>query len=151
MIAASLDTNALAPAITGQARPESIPGELFRRWQGQAYREVLGEHLPVELARTFAKPYYRRRRSLREVERAFRTLRRRGDMTQITVSVVGVATHPEDDLVLATAVSGAADYLVTGDKGLPAVGRYGRVQLLTPRDFLAVLHEAKPPDDEAAD
>jgi predicted nucleic acid-binding protein len=50
-----------------------------------------------------------------------------------------VATHPEDDLVLATAVSAHADYLVTGDRKLQRLGSYQGVRILSPREFLAVL------------
>ena len=37
-------------------------------------------------------------------------------LTPLTAEVHGVATHPEDDLILATALSGQANYLVTGDR-----------------------------------
>ncbi len=57
-----------------------------------------------------------------------------------------MATHPEDDLVLATAVSAAADYLVTGDKQLQRLGGYHGVAIVSPRDFLALLQQ----QDESA-
>ena len=59
-------------------------------------------------------------------------------MVVITVEVSGVATHPEDDLVLAAAVSAGADYLVTGDKQLLKLGRYQGATILSPRDFAEV-------------
>ncbi len=57
----------------------------------------------------------------------------------ITVTVQGVASHPEDDLILATAVSARADYLVTGDRQLLALGTFQGVQIVSPRDFVAIL------------
>jgi predicted nucleic acid-binding protein len=42
-------------------------------------------------------------------------------------------------VILATAVSARADYLVTGDRQLLALGEYQGVQMVTPRDFLAIL------------
>ena len=60
-------------------------------------------------------------------------------MVPLTVQVAGVATHPEDDLILATAVSSGADYLVTGDRRLRAVGAYADVAILSPREFLTLL------------
>ena len=68
-------------------------------------------------------------------------MRHEAEVTPITVRVAGVATHPEDDLVLATAVSAGADYLVTGDRQLQKLGRHGSVTILSPRGFLALLHE----------
>jgi predicted nucleic acid-binding protein len=55
------------------------------------------------------------------------------------VEVSGVATHPEDDLILATAVAANATYLVTGDRKLRAVGNFRGVTILSPREFLATL------------
>ena len=53
----------------------------------------------------------------------------------------GVATHPEDDLILSTAIVSKADYLVTSDRQLLALGEYEGVRIITPRDFLTVLNE----------
>jgi uncharacterized protein len=61
----------------------------------------------------------------------------------ITVSVSGVATHPEDDLVLAAAVSAKVDYLVTGDANLRKVDRFQGVNILSPREFLFLLEQAE--------
>ena len=51
-------------------------------------------------------------------------------------NVSGVASHPEDDLVLATAISGAAEYLVTGDRQLLALGTFRDIRIVTARQFL---------------
>ncbi len=65
-------------------------------------------------------------------------------LTPLTVEVHGVATHPEDDLILATALSGQADYLVTGDRQLLNLGSYQGVTILTPRSFLELLTSEDP-------
>jgi predicted nucleic acid-binding protein len=57
----------------------------------------------------------------------------------ITIVVEGVATHPEDDLILAIALSGGVDYLVTLDRQLLALESYGGVRILTPQAFFAIL------------
>lgn len=57
----------------------------------------------------------------------------------ITVSLTGVATHPEDDARLATALSGNIAYLVTGDHQLQQRGVYAGTRLLSPRQFLEIL------------
>jgi hypothetical protein len=64
----------------------------------------------------------------------------------ITVSVAGTATHPEDDLILATALSVGVDYLVTGDSKLQRLRSYQGVTILSPRAFLEAL-TAGPGDD----
>lgn len=68
-------------------------------------------------------------------------LREEAAITPIAVNVQGVATHPEDDVVLATAVSARVDYLVTGDKGLLQLEHDQDIVMLTPRAFLNVLEQ----------
>ena len=46
-----------------------------------------------------------------------------------------VCRDRDDDAVLAYAVEGAADYLVTGDKDLLALRRHRGVRIITPREF----------------
>jgi predicted nucleic acid-binding protein len=60
---------------------------------------------------------------------------------QITVEVHGLATHPEDDLILATEASARADHLVTGDRQLLALGSHAGALIVSPRQFLTVLQE----------
>lgn len=50
-----------------------------------------------------------------------------------------VCRDPSDDSLLGCAAAGDANYLVTGDGNLLAVGRYGGVTILTAREFLALL------------
>lgn len=46
-----------------------------------------------------------------------------------------VSRDPQDDAVLATALSGKVAYLVTGDKDLLVLKKFGRIQIVSPRDF----------------
>jgi predicted nucleic acid-binding protein len=55
------------------------------------------------------------------------------------VPVTGVASHPEDDVVLATALSGSAQYLVTGDHGLLELRTYRDLIIVSVHEFLATL------------
>jgi predicted nucleic acid-binding protein len=85
------------------------------------------------------RPYFRRRLTDEQVSAALTLLQSYATVTQLTVEVRGVATHPEDDAILSTAVSAAADYLVTGDRKLQALGNYKAVTIVSPRTFLEVL------------
>jgi putative PIN family toxin of toxin-antitoxin system len=95
-----------------------------------------------ELERTFQKPYFRRYLTAKQSARFLLLLRKRATVSPITVVVHGIATHPEDDRILATAISAKADYLVTGDTKLQRLGTYKAVTILSPRRFLeAPEHE----------
>ncbi len=138
MTAACGDTNLLASGIVGFRRRESTPGELLRRWRGGEYELVTSEPILAELLRTLALPYFALRINPLDVAELLPLLTQAA--VPITVTVTGVATHPEDDLVLATAVSAHAGYLVTGDQPFRRrVRSYQDVRLLSPREFLTVL------------
>jgi predicted nucleic acid-binding protein len=66
-------------------------------------------------------------------------LRTAAVVTPLTVDVTGVATHPLDDFILATAIASGAYYLVMGDRKLRAITAFQGVTILTPREFLARL------------
>ena len=131
MIVAVLDTNVLASAVAGLSQSESTPGELLRRWRANAFTLVVTEPILVELVRTLTNPYFAARLSRAEVESALAWLRVRASLQAITALVSGVATHPEDDAILATALSARADYLVTDDKRLLERVAYRGTSLLT--------------------
>jgi predicted nucleic acid-binding protein len=57
----------------------------------------------------------------------------------LTETMVGVATHPKDDPVLATAASARADFLVTGDHDLLRLGSFRGTVIVSARDYLAML------------
>jgi putative PIN family toxin of toxin-antitoxin system len=139
VIAVCLDTNVLVSGIVGSRHPKSTPGAVYRAWRDGAFILVVSEHILDEAARTLAEPYFRARLTPEETEEAVRSLRRRSRVTSLTVGVTGVASHHEDDLILATAVSGRADFLVTGDAALRGVGEYRGVTILGPRAFLEAL------------
>lgn len=42
-------------------------------------------------------------------------------------------------MIVATAVAAGADCLVTGDRHLLALGRYGGIRIVTPRQLLDLL------------
>jgi uncharacterized protein len=139
VIAAVLDTNVLASGIAGVARSESTPGELFRRWRTGAFILVVSEPILVELARTLTNPYFAARISPAEVEATLSRVHAEAQIHPMTVRVSGIATHPEDDLILSIALGASAKYLVTGDKKLQERVAYRGTLLLTPRQFLDVL------------
>lgn len=57
----------------------------------------------------------------------------------ITEPVPEVGRDKKDDYLLAYAMVGEADYLVSGDKDLQVIGRIGRVKIVSPQDFLKKL------------
>ncbi|MFT4038164.1 MAG: putative toxin-antitoxin system toxin component, PIN family [Thermomicrobiales bacterium] len=139
MISAVLDTNVLVSGLIGADKPSSTPGELIRRWRDGSYQLVVSEHLLGELAVTLTDPWFASRLSAETIAETLDTLQADAVMQAVTVSVSGVASHPEDDVVIATALSARSLYLVTGDKQLLVRTAYRGTSFITPRQFLEVL------------
>lgn len=138
MISAVLDTNILA---SGTVTASTPPGQILDAWHDGQFELVTSEHIIDELERTLQKPYFQKYVAANDIASFIDLLRNEAIVIPITVNIEGLATHPEDDLILATAVSAKADYLVTGDGPLlRKVGNsYQGVTILTPSDFLKRL------------
>jgi putative PIN family toxin of toxin-antitoxin system len=131
-----LDTNVLAPGFVGQG---SASTRLIDLWRDGAYDLVVSDHLLQELARTFTDRYYARRVPRADTEAILLLLGARAIVATLTADVQGVASHPEDDLVLTTAISGNASMICTRDKQLLKLGRYQNVEIVLPGALLALL------------
>jgi uncharacterized protein len=138
MIRAVLDTNVLASAAI--AHPGTTLATILDSVVANRFELAISEHILVELRRTLARPYYAARITPSAAGRYVQLLISLGATVQITIPVSGVATHPEDDPILATALSARTDYLVTGDHPLRRrVPSIHGIPLVSPAAFVDVL------------
>jgi uncharacterized protein len=132
MITAVFDANVIVAAF---ANPVGTPAELLKHWRLQQFKLAVSETILSEVEGAWAKPYWANRFSPEDVFETNLLLREFSDVIPISITLEGVATHPEDDLVLATAGSANADFLVTGDKQLLAIGYFEGTRIVSPREF----------------
>jgi putative PIN family toxin of toxin-antitoxin system len=57
----------------------------------------------------------------------------------VTSNLKLVLADPDDDMILNTAISGKADYIVSGDKHLLEIGHYKEIQIISVNEFAKVL------------
>ena len=131
-----LDANVLAPGFVGAA---SASVRLIELWRAGGYELVVSEQVLGELKRAHADPYYRTRVSPERAERILALLRTDARLTPLTVAVSGVATQPNDDLVLATGLSAGASFLGTRDRQLLKLDAHLGMRILHPADLLDLL------------
>jgi putative PIN family toxin of toxin-antitoxin system len=140
MIRATLDTNVLAPGVI--TRAQTVNGQVIQAWRENKYSLVLSEVILTELSRTLSQPYFSARLTAAQIEATVNLFRSEATIVPLLVTVAGVATHPEDDLILATALSGGTHYLVTRDEKLQEkVQEYKGVSIISPLVFLQRLRE----------
>ena len=143
MIRAVLDSNIISALLI----QGSLPWRILAAAYVAAFRCFSSDAIVTEVFTALDSRRVRRKYPIDpiEIERLRRFLESAPVRIPITVTVQGVATHPEDDLILATAVSAQAEYLVTGDRQLPALGQYQGVRIVTPPDFAEILRLAASP------
>jgi predicted nucleic acid-binding protein len=56
--------------------------------------------------------------------------------------LTGAVRDPEDDMIVACAVTGQADTIVSRDKDLLSLGSYGGIAIVTPEAFRQELRAA---------
>ena len=136
MTRVTLDANVLAPAVLNN---RSASGRIVRACFIGTCDLVLSEHMVTELENTFKSRYFRDRLGQAEIAAFIANLRVVALIVPIRVEVQGVATHPEDDKVLATALNGRVDYLCTHDRQLLKLERFHHTEIVTPSRLLAAL------------
>jgi putative PIN family toxin of toxin-antitoxin system len=132
----TLDANVLAPGFTSHG---SASARLVDLWRAGIFALILSDHIMQELARTLADPYFAARLAPEAATAILTLLSTTATITELTADVHGVATHSEDDAVLATAFSGQATILCTRDKQLLRLRSYHTVAILSPGELIAGL------------
>ena len=126
-----LDTNVL---VSGFAYPGSIPGRILGAWRQGALMVVLSRHILDELGRALPRLNHRLNWRPRDFEDQIETLAIQATMIEPANVRPGTVRDAGDPLVLGTLLASRADYLITGDDDLLALGeKYSAI--VTPADF----------------
>ena len=145
--AAVLDTNEL---VSGTISRHGLPNRVLRAWQRDAFALVTSPDLVAEVADVLARPRIQQRYGLdrAEIDQLLAAL----STAQVQpLSLDALPVHcrdAKDDPVLACALGGGADFIVTGDEDLLALDGHpalGRLRIVTPRTFLDLLEEGPRP------
>lgn len=136
---AILDVNILASAsVFFERTPWRIVEAGFRG----DYMLFVSDEMLVTLGIVLTRPYFAARLTTGECERFLFDVRNGSHRETPDETVRGVAPDLEDDLVLGTAVAANAEFLVTGDKGLLAIGEFQGVRIVTAARFLTEIGQA---------
>jgi putative PIN family toxin of toxin-antitoxin system len=139
---AVLDVNVIVSGFSGG---RGAPSELIERWLAGEFRVIASEHILRGAARAWNNPWFRDLYPRHEAERALELLRTRAVIVTPASGVPDITPDRDDDLVLATAVAGNAEYLVTGDRRFRAIGQYEAIAIRSPREFVGILDQERLP------
>lgn len=135
-----LDTNLFVSAtIASQGKPAQI----LDAWRARRFGLVIREDILEEIREVLCRPHIRKRHQWTQ-EEIDCFLDGLGEMAIITpgeLEVKAVADDPDDNMYLACAVEGEADYIVSGDQHLLKLGAFKGIQIITPAQFLNILED----------
>lgn|GEM_PF-289409 len=138
MISAVLDTNVILAMAAGHDRTGSVMAVLWNAWQGRHFHHVTSRFVLIETGRHLAEGYFADQVSDHIQQITMQRLRTDNVDVQFEVRI-GVASHPEDDRVMAIALQEKVNFLVTGDKQLLLRDGFEGLRIITPRQFVDTL------------
>ena len=140
---ATVDTNLF---VSGVISPGGSPRRLLRAWYGGRFHLLLSDEQLAELTGVLGRPkivakYPVTPEELAELFAGLDSAERVARLPTLPVPL----RDPKDVHILAAALGGAADYLVTGDEDLLTLAgdpRLGTLKIVTVAEFLALLDKA---------
>lgn len=138
MIRAVLDANVLVSVLLS---PHAAPGRVFLAWREERFRLVVSAPILKEIGRVLRYPRLAGGHGWPE-DRIAGLLDDLGRLSIMTPGKLGlgvISADPPDDRYLECAVEGEADFLVSGDAHLLALGAYERMRIVKPAEFLRPL------------
>ncbi len=138
-----LDTTVLVSAFL---RPGGLADELLTVAAEGQFDLVLSSAIIIETWRTLISSEHIRSRypfSDERVQLFCLSLQQIAvDVLRTTLPLTRIVRDPEDDMIVACAVTGQADTIVSRDKDLLSLGLYRDIAVITPEDFRQELRSA---------
>jgi len=136
-----LDTNVFVSSLLVKEGPAA---QVLGAWRARRYLLIVSPDLAAEIASTLRYPRIQRR--YRIIEDAVQALLDLFESDAVLVpgkaDVAGsVPEDPDDEIVLACALEGEADLIVSGDRHLLALGGFRGIEIVAVRRFIERLSE----------
>ncbi len=141
LVSAVVDTNLL---VSGTVSKRGNPAALLDAWRRNAFLLLLSDAQRREVTEVFSRPRIVERYQIPddELQALFSLLETQTRRVPLQEPLPLQVRDPKDNHILAAALGGRADYLVTGDDDLLSLAgdaRLGPLEIVTVRVFLDVL------------
>ena len=131
-----LDTNVLVAFLLTRGHTVST---ILDSWERGDFDLLTSPTLIAEVRRTLEKPALRQRVRPEAARALLESLAEDAILTPGDLELPGITPDPDDDAVVACAVEGDADYIVSRDNHLLGLGEYEGVHVVEPAEFVQVL------------
>lgn len=133
-----LDTNVVISAVLSV---QGAPARVIAAWEQERFEVVVSAQLVAEYTRVLTYPKVARIHGMDAGEQqAFLTRFRTASICVPVVDIPSIIREdPADNVITATAVSGEAAYIASGDQDLPRLSRYQGIEILPPATAALLL------------
>lgn len=130
-----IDTNVWLSALLWGGQPNLII-KLIEKQQIQA---ISSENILIELTDILRKPKLQKRLSLLHLsaDEVVNVAKRLMTLVVIEELIISELRDPKDQMVLATAIAGDVQVVISGDKDLLVLHPYRNISILLPQEFLS--------------
>ena len=137
-----IDANVYVSALI---RPQGPPGQIVERLLGEGpHTIIVSKMILEEVRRSLDYPKVRKKidATEQELNAWVDSLGVLADVVSGVPEVRVVESDPDDDVYVAAALDGRADFIVSGDRHLLELEEVQGVRIITPRQFLDVLSDS---------
>lgn len=135
---ALLDTNVLVSGLIGRAGP---PRRLLDAWLDGRYTMITSLYQVQELNHVLSYPRIADRLAVTgpELDAILAAMLSQSEVVVAQLDLSGVTRDPKNEPLVAAAVLGRVDYLVSGDEDLLVLQEYEGFKVVTPGEFVEIL------------
>ena len=133
-----IDTNVI---ISGVIQKSGFPFKVVKLWEDEALVLITSPATIEEAGRVLNYPKIRKKYKLTDddIKRSITNLLRYSIIVDDPPEINAIKEDPEDNKILAAAVAGKADYIISGDAHLLGLKSYEGIEIVTPKKFCEVV------------
>jgi len=132
MVRVVIDTNVLVSALINGGKPKKLLGKLLKK-----HTLIMSPVTTAELTDVLSRDKFIVKHA--QVDKFVLEIVGKSKMVQATRTFKGISQDPDDDAIINTAFRGKAEYIVTGDKDLLALGAFKKIQIVSVNQMLEIL------------
>lgn len=138
-----LDTNLFVSAII---ESRGKPAQILDAWRAHRFDLILRDDLVQEIREVLGFPRIQKRHqwTQQDIETFLEILRGLAINTAGTLQLQVISEDPDDNMILACAVEGEADFIVSGDQHLLKLRAFRGIEIVAPAQFLAIIEDEAP-------
>ena len=129
-----LDTNVLVSALVGHGKPRRLLTKLF-----EGHEIVSSKQMLAELANVLSRSKFGFTRH--QINKLLLIIVKGSILATIVECPKVIEEDPDDNVVLATALEGRAEFLVSGDRHLLSLREFRGIRIVTVREMLETLRD----------